>query len=266
MSLTNQSNPNVPPPRRLTAPGFLAVLFVAAMLGGCAGDRERGNDPRATPPWLYDKAQDSIKSTNYTNAIFFLEQLESRFPFSDEAKQGQLDLMYVYYRDGQFESAIDAADNFIRENPTHPRVDYAYYIEGLSHYDPAKGVLEKIFRVDTTMRPPVGALEAYTAFSTLVDRFPNSEYAADATQRTKFLRNRLARYEAHIAEYYIRRGAYVGALRRCHRIIETYYGSDSTYWALEMMLESYRELGMGDLAADTERLLEENSHLKNSKS
>ena len=266
MSLTSQSNSTAQVPQRKAMHCCLAMVAAMVMFSGCAGDRDRSNDPRATPPWLYERAQASIKSTNYTNAIFFLEQLESRFPFSDEAKQGQLDLMYVYYRDGQFESAIDAADNFIRENPTHPRVDYAYYIEGLSHYDPSRGVLERLFRVDTTMRPPVGALEAYTSFSTLVDRFPNSEYAADATQRIKFLRNRLARYEAHIAEYYIRRGAYVGALRRLHRIIETYYGSDSTYWALEMMLESYRELGLGDLAADTERLLEENSHLKNSKS
>ena len=266
MSRTKQSNPSVPSPQRRSVHGVLAVFTAVALLSGCAGDRDRSNDPRATPPWLYEKAQYSIKSTNNTNAIYFLEQLESPIPFSDEAKQGQLVRMYDSYRDGQFESAIDAADNFVRENPTHPRVDYAYYIEGLSHYDPSRGVLERLFRVDTTMRPPVGALEAFTAFSTLVDRFPNSEYAPDATQRIKFLRNRLARYEAHIAEYYIRRGAYVGALRRLHRIIETYYGSDSTYWALEMMLESYRKLGLGDLAADTERLLEENAHLKNSKS
>jgi outer membrane protein assembly factor BamD len=248
------------PPRGRIRAGITALVAIA-VLAGCAGDLER-SDPRATPAWLYENAQGSIKSANYTNAIFFLEQLESRFPFSDEAKQAQLDLMYVYYRDGQFESAIDAADNFIRENPTHPRVDYAYYIQGLSQYDPSKGILEKIFRVDITRRPPVGALEAYVAFSTLVDRFPNSEYADDATQRMKFLRNRLARYEGHIAEYYIRRGAYVAALRRAHRIIETYYGSDSTYWALEIMLTCYRNLGMADLAADTERLIEENSHLK----
>jgi outer membrane protein assembly factor BamD len=243
----------------------VAVLLAVAVLAGCAGDRKLGRDPRATPEWLYEQAESSTKSANYTNAIFYLEQLESRFPFSDQAKQAQLDLMYVYYRDGQFESAIDAADNFIRENPTHPRVDYAYYIQGLSHYDPSKGVLEKLFRVDTSMRPPVGALDAYVSFSTLVDRFPNSQYAPDATQRIMFLRNRVARYEAHIAKYYIRRGAYVAALRRAHRIVENYYGSNSTYEALEIMLTCYRKLNMGDLAADTERLLEENSHLKNSR-
>ena len=38
-----------------------------------------------------------------------LELLEARFPFSDPAKQGQLDLIYAYYKNREPESAIDQA-------------------------------------------------------------------------------------------------------------------------------------------------------------
>ena len=64
-----------------------------------------------------------------------LRALTARFPFTDEARQARLDLIYAYYRAGEGESATDAADTFIRENPTHPRVDYAWYVKGLVDFE-----------------------------------------------------------------------------------------------------------------------------------
>lgn len=242
---------------------LVIAVLAGVLLAGCAGEKRRPDrDPAADAAFLYDRSQASMRANNFTNAVFYLEQLEARFPFSDEAKQAQLDLMYAYFRNKEYESAIDAADNFIRENPTHPRVDYAFYIKGLASFDPGTGLLEKIFRVDVTARPPAGAQDAYSAFAALVERFPNSDYYADARQRMVQLRNRLARYQTHIADYYVRRGAYAGALNRAHRVIELYYGAPSTYDALKIMRRCYVKLGMDDLAADTERLLEENAHLK----
>ena len=49
-------------------------------------------------------------------------------PVQQQARQGRLDIIYAYYRAREQESAVDAADQFIRENPTHPRVDYAMYL------------------------------------------------------------------------------------------------------------------------------------------
>ena len=53
--------------------------------------------------------------------------------------------------------------------------------------------------------------QARDAFQELIRRFPDSEYVPDARQRMVYLRNRLADYENHVADYYIRRGAYVAA-------------------------------------------------------
>ena len=73
-----------------------------------------------------------------------------------------------------------------------------------------------------------------------------------------FLRNRLATYENHVARYYMRRGAYVAALNRVTYAIERFPGAPELEESLELMIESYRELGMNDLAADTRRVLEAN--------
>jgi outer membrane protein assembly factor BamD len=231
-----------------------ATLF--ALLAGC-GDTPRqqvGNAER-----LYELAKRASDNGNYRDAIVYYEQLEARFPFSNPARQGQLDLMYAYYKNREPESAIDQADQFIRENPAHPRVDYAYYIKGLVQFERNPNFLERWFNADLSERPPIDARKSFQAFQTILERFPNSEYAEDSRKRMVFLRNRLASYEIYVAEYYLKRGAWVGAINRCKYAIENYDGAPQIHRALEIMAESYRRLGMNDLAADTEKVLKENS-------
>src|SRR4030095_9786669 len=145
-------------------------------------------------------------------------------------------------------SAIDQADQFIRENPTHPRVDYAHYLKGLVYFEGGANWLERVFRVDVTKRPPQEARQAFQSFQTLTQQFPNSPYASDARQRMIYLRNRLADYELQVARYYMKRKAYVGAANRARGVIETYDGSPATDEALSIMAQAYRKLGIDDMA------------------
>ena len=70
-----------------------------------------------------------------------------------------------------------------------------------------------------------------------------------------FLRNRLAAYENHVADYYLRRGAYVAALNRAKNALEEYNGADTNARSLEIIVDAYEKLGMQELAADTRRVL-----------
>ena len=231
----------------------MTVLFLA--LGGCGN---KAKELVGNPDKLYELAKKASDNGNYRDAITYYEQLEARFPFSNPARQGQLDLMYAYYRNRESESAIDQADQFIRENPAHPRVDYAYYVKGLAQFERNPNFLERWFNADLTQRPPIDARKSFQAFQTLLQRFPNSTYAADARQRMIFLRNRLAAYEVYVANYYLNRGAYVGAINRAKFTIENYDGAPQVQRALEIMASSYKALGMADLAANSEKVLREN--------
>ena len=156
--------------------------------------------------------------------------------------------MYAYYKNYDLESAVDQADQFIRENPTHPRVDYAYYIRGLVYFESGANWLERVFRADVTQRPPGEARKSLQAFQLLVERYPKSPYAADSRQRMVYLRNRLADYELAVARYYVKRGAYVGAVNRAREVIQTYDGSPAALEALQIMANGYDQLGVPDLA------------------
>ena len=231
----------------------LLVGIAAASLTGC-GRRDnvvQDNGPEA----MYDKGRMAMDGSNYAGAIKLFMALQSRYPFSPESKQAQLDLIYLYYKSQQPESAVDAAEQFERENPTHPRVDYCLYMKGRVYFDQAPNILEKIFKVDMTERPPKDSLKSFSTFQELIRRFPNSEYVPDARQRMVFLRNRLAAYENHVADYYIRRGAYVAAVNRTKYAVEHYPGAPQLEDSLKLMITAYDRLGMQDLAADARRVL-----------
>ena len=249
-----------PPPtglRRRKHPDAAAILIAAtiltAMLAGCG--KPEIKDTKSGAEQLYKKAQKGLENGNYKNAIAYDEALTARFPFSNQTKQAQLDLIYAYYMNGEQESAVDAATQFERENPTHPRVDYALYMRGLARFEGQRSWYHRWLRIDLSERPPDKAGESFSAFAQLLQRFPASPYAADARQRMIFLRNHLAEHQNHVARYYLARGAYMAALNRAKFSVETYDGAPAVAESLRMMIECYNRLGMADLAASTRAVL-----------
>ncbi len=233
------------------------LLGILAVLAACASNEEPYSEVGDLQE-AYEKATKSIYGGNYNSGIQILEAIQSRYPFSDVARQIQLDLMYAYYKSGQPELAIEAADTFMRENPIHPQVDYALYIKGLAYFQDQPGMLERWFRKDTNKRPPKDVELSYQALRRLVERYPASQYAPDAQQRMVYLKNRLAAYENWVADYYLRRGAYVAALNRAKNALEAYNGADSNDESLRILIAAYEQLGMEDLAADARRVLQLN--------
>ena len=111
-----------------------------------------------------------------------------------------------------------------------------------------------MFDVDLTKRPPSKTEEAFSVFSQLLRRYPESIYIDDATQRMIFLRNRLAKYENHVAQHYLERGAYIAAINRAKYALEQYSGAPATIESLEIIASAYNSLGMDDLAEQAESI------------
>jgi outer membrane protein assembly factor BamD len=242
-----------------------SVLLASSLLGtaGCSSLKFWGDEGEkvieGSPEQLYRDATKNLRSNNYPAAIQRLEMLEARYPFSEQAKQGQLDLIYAYYKARATESAIDQADQFIRENPTHPRVDYAYYIRGLVYFESGANWLERQFKVDIAKRPTDEARKSFQAFQTLVQQYPKSPYAADARQRMVYLRNRLADYEVEVARYYLKRGAYVGSANRAKGVIENFDGAPAVEPALKILAAAYRNVGVPELATVADNVRKANN-------
>jgi outer membrane protein assembly factor BamD len=232
--------------------GSLALLFIAfgLVLTGCKTRASREAE-MTDPQVVYQRGHRALLQGDFPLAIKIYEALMARYPFAAETRQSRLDVIYAYYRAGESESAIDAADTFIRENPTHPRIDYAWYLKGLTDFERMPNFMERWFRVDLNQRPPTEARRSFLAFATVVEQYPNSDYAHDARRRMVYLRNRLADYEIAVARYYVGRGAYVAAAQRSKVAIEEFDGAPAVREALEIMVLCYDKMELKELAQQT---------------
>ncbi|MEE9397307.1 MAG: outer membrane protein assembly factor BamD [Methylococcales bacterium] len=207
---------------------------------------------------FYTEAKDASKSENYEKAIRLYEILESRYPFGSYAAQAQLDVAYAYYKYDEPESAIAAADRFIKIHPLNPHVDYAYYLKGLVNYNRGIGFLERFFPTDSSQRDPGSARDALQDFSLLRQKFPDSRYHEDSGQRIIALKNNLAMYEIHVARYYMKRKAYVAVVDRGNYVIENYPRTQAIPLALELMRKAYNKMGLTNLTAGVVRVYDYN--------
>ncbi|MGK9067130.1 outer membrane protein assembly factor BamD [Stutzerimonas chloritidismutans] len=197
---------------------------------------------------LYQQAQADLDDRSFTSAINKLKALESRYPFGRFAEQAQLELIYAYYRNSEPEAARSSAERFIRLHPQHPNVDYAYYLKGLASFDQDRGLLARFLPLDMTKRDPGAARDSFNEFAQLTSRYPNSRYAPDAKARMVYLRNLLAANEIHVADYYLRRQAYVAAANRGRYVVENFQGTPAVGDGLAVMTEAYQHLDLDELA------------------
>jgi outer membrane protein assembly factor BamD len=207
---------------------------------------------------LYDQAKSKLQQGNYTAATEALSELDSRFPFGPLANQVQLDLIYGYYKGGQIEEGLAIIDRFLRLNPNHSDVDYALYMRGLTNMEIDSNIFQDIIGIDRSDRDPSSAREAFNDFRQLIEKYPDSKYAADAQKRMLHIKSRLAKYEIAVARYYMRRDAYVAAANRGRYVLQHYSDTDFVQEALEIMVECYDQLDLDELKNNAMKTLKLN--------
>ena len=129
-------------------------------------------------------------------------------------------------------------------------------MKGVVNFNEQEGLFAALGRQDLAERDLTAARDAFDSFRTLINRFPQSQYAADAQERMVYLVDAMASGELSVARYYFRRGAYVAAANRAQAIVRQFPSARSTEQALIMLADAYDKLGMPDLRDDTRRVLQ----------
>lgn len=239
---------------------YALSLIGLIALGGCSSAPEKAIEEVELrgPQAIYAKAKTAMENGNFGGAAEILSDLDSRYPFGELSHQVQLDLIYSYYKSGDSAQALATIDRFIRLNPNHKDIDYAYFMRGLTNMETDDNLFQSLFNIDRSDRDPSASREAFNDFRTLLDTFPESKYATDAQKRMVYIKTRLAKYEIAIARFYMRREAYVAAANRGQYVLEYYPDTGMVQEALEIMVSSYDQLGLDQLKANAIKILKLN--------
>jgi len=237
------------------------TLFVSSIyLTGCfifVEPTEFDETTGQSPEWIYDRAVGLKDQRDFRKSINFLEKLIKRYPDNKLIPSARLNLAFAYYKFGQKELSTSTVNQFITLYPSHPSMDYAYYLKGLNLYQ-ERGIINKLTMQDISDRDVNNLKQAFDAFSELVKKFPDSKYSQDSTDRMTYLMNKIAEYDLHVARYYMKRKAYVAALNRAKNVYTNYPESIHVEESLVIQYIAYKELKLKDLEVATKKVIDHN--------
>ena len=209
---------------------------------------------------FYANASEAFEEKQWDTAIRNYEKLKAYYPYGSHAEQSYLELAYAYYKYDEPESAIRELEEFIKLYPKHKELPYAYYLKALAADSVTTSWLDK-FITDPAQRDMKSTKRTFAAYQDLIQRFPDSIYTSKAQERMVIIRNRVARHEYQVAQFYFDKKAYLASANRCQSIIKEYPRAIINMDALELMKQNYALLGMQQNYTDTLKVIELNRNL-----
>lgn len=238
---------------------LLSLLLIAVLAGtGCAGGKAKNANEGQPVELLYEKAHKAMTHGNWAGAEMVFKRLVAQYPYGPYTEQALMETAYAQYKSGKRDDAVSTIDRFLRTYPTHRNSAYMYYLRGLVDSSREAVFMQRVWRLDASRRDLATPQQAFNDFQMVVDRYPDTRYAADARVRMQELRNLFARHELDVALYYLRRTAYVAAADRAKAVVETYPGSSYQNDAVATLAAAYTGLGNETLANDARRVLQQN--------
>jgi outer membrane protein assembly factor BamD len=239
----------MPIPGRFYARPIRAAFLVLALgtaMGGCSllglDKDDASNDLnkdaaeyRERPvEQIYGDGWAQINKGNWEEAAKQFNEVDRQHPYSVWARRAMLMSAFCSYQANKYGDAVATADQYISLHPGSREVAYAFYLKAISLY-------EQIVDVNRDQANTQGAL---VALQDVVQRFPDTEYARDATLKIDLTQDHLAGKEMAVGRYYLTRGDYIGGINRFKSVVQQYQTTPQIAEALERLTEAYYALGL----------------------
>ncbi|HEY8947465.1 MAG TPA: outer membrane protein assembly factor BamD [Rhizomicrobium sp.] len=223
--------------RKFRAGAFSVVAAAGLILSACSGasdDKKDADYVERPVEQIYADAWKQINNRDWENAAKQFDEVERQHPYSIWARRAMLMSAFCYYQANKYTDATNTADQYISLHPGSKEVAYAFYLKAMSLY-------EQIVDVG---RDQTVTEQALTALQDVVQRFPNTEYARDASLKIDLTLDHLAGKEMEVGRYYLTRHDYIGAINRFKSVVQRYQKTSQIAEALERLTEAYYALGI----------------------
>ena len=231
---------------------WIGAVVLMAALSGCGGDGGAAEKAGAldgyTPKQIFERGEFELERRRSKDAAFYFSEIERLYPYSEWAKQALIMQAFSYHRAKDYENSRAAAQRFIDFYPTDEDAAYAQYLLALSFYD----------QIDEVGRDQGLTFQALQALRTVIEVYPDSEYANSAILKFDLAFDHLAGKEMEIGRYYLRHKHYTSAINRFRVVVEDFQTTSHTPEALHRLVEAYLSLGLVDEAQTAGAILGHN--------
>ncbi|RYH07677.1 outer membrane protein assembly factor BamD [Tropicimonas sp. IMCC6043] len=222
---------------------LVAALAVVVLLADC-GNRKGVNASRGVPletftaEQIYQRAEYDLENGDPDDAAELFGEIERLYPYSEWAKRALIMQAFSYHQDHDYENSRASAQRYIDFYPADEDAAYAQYLLALSYYD----------QIDEVGRDQGLTYQALQALRTVIETYPDSEYARSAILKFDLAFDHLAAKEMEIGRFYLSGQHYTAAINRFRVVVEDFQTTTHTAEALHRLVEAYLSLGLVDEA------------------
>ena len=193
----------------------------------------------------YKEGLKELEAGDVIYAAKKFNEAEILFPQSEYAPKSALMAAYSYYTQNYYGDAMAELIRFIRVYPNHKDVVYAEYLLGLCYYE----------QIVDEKKDLQSILNAKKTFNSLISKYPDSEFATDATFKINLIDEILAAKEMYIARYYVDRKKWISAINRFRVVVDDYDTTIYAEEAIHRLVEIYYIIGIESEAKKYANLL-----------
>ena len=185
-------------------------------------------------PWIFKGRDDET-------ILKILKEVQLRYTYSPYATLAELRTGDVFFDKGEYEQAAIEYEEFLKRHPGHPDSAYATYQLARSFYR----------EVRSPDRDPTSTREALKWFNIFVEKYPDSPLVAKAEKRIVKCRQRLAKRQIYIGNFYNKRENYKAAAHRYSIVVNDYSDTKQRPEAMYLLGRAYAKQDQYDLARQT---------------
>ena len=218
------------------ATALAAIVAAPLLVAGCAGKKKKTQLAYVERPveLLYTTGARRLEQRRWNEAIAYFEEVERQHPYSEWSRRSILMNLYANYQANNYEEAIQAADRFIALYPGNPQAPYAHYMRAVCYFE----------QITDVGRDQAATAHAQAALREVIQRYPNSEFAADARLKLDMVNDQLAGKEMEIGRWYLNQNQPLAAIGRFKTVVDRYQTTSHTPEALYRLVEAYLTLGL----------------------
>ena len=194
---------------------------------------------------IYSEALKSLKDGNAFYAGKKFREVESLLPQTEWAAKASLMSAYSDYSRNSYADSVFGLERYIKNYPADPNIPYAHYLIAVCYY-------EQILDEKKDLAP---LLKAQEKFNFILSKYPETDYAIDATFKIDLIINQLAAKEMSIARYYMKIEKWIPALNRLKSVKKNYDKTIFIEEALHRMVEVYYKIGLVNEAKEAASIL-----------
>ncbi|MEM9434458.1 MAG: outer membrane protein assembly factor BamD [Pseudomonadota bacterium] len=217
---------------------LVMVAAVATGLSACGGGPEEVPLETLPAEQIYQRAEGQLESGDTEDAVNLFNEVERLYPYSEWAKRALIMSAFALHQSRNYEESRSAAQRFLDFYPADEDAAYAQYLLAISYYD----------QIEQVGRDQGLTFQALQALRTVIERYPDTEYAKSSILKFDLAFDHLAGKEMEIGRYYLKRGHYTAAINRFRVVVEEFQTTTHTAEALHRLVESYLSLGLTDEA------------------